>query len=88
MSLPNSITMTKDGGFYYRAMAFRHLATWLAMPFVLVVVTLAVVNPLWFRDSFFRLIENHVNRYARWRNYKQYAIYLGTDPEVWHTLKG
>ena len=88
MSLPNTVTMTKDGGYYYRAMAFRHLATWTVMPFVMLVVLLAVINPLWFRDDFFRFIEGYVNRYARWRNYKQYAIYLGTDPEMWHTLKG
>jgi hypothetical protein len=87
MGLPREVELTKDGGFYYRAQAFRHLATWTVMPFVLAVLLIAIVNPLWFRDSFFQFVERKVNDYSRWRNYKMYAIYLGCDPKMWHTLK-
>jgi len=59
-----------------------------AVPFVVTLIILAILNPLWFRDSFFRWVENTVNRFAKWRNYRQYALYLGCDPEYWHTLKG
>lgn len=87
MALPREITLTKDGGFYYKAQAFRHATTWPVFPFVAVLLLIAIVNPLWFRDSFFQFIERKINDYARWRNYKMYAIYLGCDPKMWHTLK-
>jgi hypothetical protein len=87
MTLPKSVTMTRDGGFYFRAMAFRLAFTYAILLPVLVVILIAVLNPFWFRDSFFRWVENTVNKIARWRNYKQYSLYLGTDPEMWHTLK-
>lgn len=86
--LPETVTMTRDGGNYYRAMIFRHGLTWPVLPFVAVLLLLAVINPFWFRDSFFRWTESLVNRFTRWRNYKQYALYLGCDPKYWHTLKG
>lgn len=88
MALPKSVTMEKDGGLYYRAMAFRYAITYAILLPVLCVILIALINPLWFRDDFFRWVENTVNRIARWRNYNQYRIYLGTDPEMWHTLKG
>lgn len=87
MSLPKSVTMTRDGGFYFRAMLFRYAVTYAIILPVLAVILVAVLNPFWFRDDFFRWVENTVNKIARWRNYKQYALYLGTDPEMWHTLK-
>ena len=87
MALPREITLTKDGGFYYRALAFRHALTWPVLPFVAVALIIAIINPLWFRDSLFRFVERKINAFAQWRNYKQYAIYLGCDPKMWHTLK-
>jgi hypothetical protein len=68
--------------------AFWYTATVIAVPFVFVALVVAILNPLWFRDSFFRWVENMVNKLAKWRNYRQYALYLGCDPEYWHTLKG
>ena len=87
MTLPREIELTPDGGFYYRAQAFRHLATWPMLPFVGVALAIAILNPFWFRDSLFRFVERKVNDYSRWRNYKMYGIYLGCDPKMWHTLK-
>ena len=87
MTMPKDITTTQDGGFYYRAIAFRYALTYPALPLVLLALVVAVINPLWFRDDFFRYIERKINQFAQWRNYKQYAIYLGTDPKIWHTLK-
>ncbi len=87
MTMPKEVKMTRDGGFYYRAMVFRYAITYPALPLVLIALFVAVLNPLWFRDDFFRYVERKINQFAQWRNYKQYAIYLGTDPKIWHTLK-
>lgn len=88
MSLPKSVTMTRDGGFYWRAMVFRYAVTYIILLPVLAVILVTLINPFWFRDSMFRWVETKVNQIARWRNYQQYRFYLGTDPEMWHTLKG
>ena len=87
MSLPKEITMTKDGGNYLKAMLVRHVFTYIAFIPVIVLVLLAVLNPLWFRDTMFRWVEQLVNKFAQWRNYRVYSIYLGTDPKMWHALK-
>ena len=87
MGLPREITLTPDGGRYYRAQAFRHAITWPAIPFVAVVLLLAIINPLWFRSGMFTFVERKINEFSRWRNYRMYAIYLGCDPKIWHTLK-
>lgn len=55
---------------------------------VLIMVLLAVLNPFWFRSDMFDWVEKTVNRFSRWRNYTKYRIYLGTDPALWHTLRG
>lgn len=88
MPIPKTITMTRDGGHYWRARIFRISVAWVTVPFVALILIIAVLNPFWFRDSFFRFAERKVNEFARWLNYRQYAIYLGMDPSVWHTLKG
>lgn len=87
MSLPKEITLTKDGGNYYRAQAFRFVITYTVLWPVVIALLIAILNPFWFRDSFFRWVERGVNRIAQWRNYRMYAIYLGCDPKMWHTLK-
>jgi hypothetical protein len=87
MALPREVNLTKDGGFYYKAQAFRHAITWPMVPIVLVALLIAIVNPFWFRDSLFQYVERKVNDFSRWRNYKMYEIYLGCDPKMWHTLK-
>lgn len=86
--LPDTVNLTPDGGNYYRAVAFWYVCTISIMPVVAVLLLVAILNPLWFRDDFFRWVENSVNKLAKWRNYRQYALYLGCDPEYWHTLKG
>lgn len=86
--LPDTVELTPDGGNYYRAITFWYVITLLAIVPVLVALIVAILNPFWFRDSFFRWCENMVNKLAKWRNYRQYALYLGCDPEYWHTLKG
>lgn len=82
------ITLTPDGGRYYRAMTFHWTSVVLCMPFLFVVLVVAILNPFWFRDSMFNWVERRVNRFSQWRNYIKYYIYLGTDPKIWHTLKG
>ena len=85
--MTKEITMTKEGGFYYRALAFHFVFVALVLPFAGLAVALAVINPLWFRESLFRWIENRINKIARWRDRIKYRLYLGTDPELWHALK-
>lgn len=87
MALPDTVKLTRDGGNYYRAIAFWYTITTLLIPFVATLLIVAILNPLWFRDDFFRWVETTVNKAAKWRNYRQYALYLGCDPEYWHTLK-
>ena len=87
MSLPKTVTMTRTGGRYWPALTFRLALTWPILPFVLILLLVAIINPFWFRDSMFNWIERKINAYSRWRDYRQYAIYLGADPKMWHTLK-
>jgi hypothetical protein len=82
------ITLTPEGGRFYRAMTFHWVTVIVCMPFLAVLLIVAIVNPLWFRDSMFNWVEGRVNRFSRWRNHVKYHIYLGCDPKVWHTLKG
>jgi hypothetical protein len=86
--LPDTVQLTPDGGKYYRAVVFWYTITAIAMPIVAVALVIAILNPFWFRDGFFRWVESSVNKLAKWRNYRQYALYLGCDPEYWHTLRG
>ena len=82
------IELRPGEGNYYRAMAFHWLIVGLLIVPVFVVPLVAIINPFWFRNSFFDLVERGVNRLSRWRNYTKYHIYLGADPKMWHTLKG
>jgi hypothetical protein len=86
--MEKEIELKPGEGNFYSAMAFHWAVVSVAIVPVTLVLILAVINPFWFRDSFFSLIERGVNRLSRWRNYKKYHIYLGTDPKMWHTLKG
>ena len=88
MALPESITLTRDGGKFWPAMIFRYTFTFCVLAPIFITLLVAVVNPLWFRDSFFRWVESSVYSITQWRNYKIYSIYLGADPKLWHTLKG
>jgi len=82
------ITLTPGNGRFYPAMAFHYATVAVAVLPLLVVLVAAIINPFWFRSSFFNFIEQKINQFTRWRNYKKYHIYLGTDPKMWHTLKG
>ena len=81
------ITMTRDGGFYYRALTFHFVFVALALPVLATITFLAIINPLWFREDMFRWVENRVNKLVRWRDKIKYRLYLGADPAVWHALK-
>jgi hypothetical protein len=82
------IELRPGEGNYYWAMTFHWIVVALLIVPVFVALLIAIINPLWFRDDMFRWVENGVNKLSRWRNYKKYHIYLGTDPKLWHTLKG
>jgi hypothetical protein len=89
MSLPKTVTMTRGGGRFWRAQIVSLVLTYgvLFLPVVIALI-LAVINPFWFRDRFFNWVERTVNRVSIWRNRITYRIYLGTDPEMWHALRG
>ena len=87
MSLPKEVTLTKSNGRFYRAMTFHYVILALVIVPICFAILLALLNPFWFRDSFFNLVENRINRLTRWRDLLKYRIYLGTDPKVWHALK-
>lgn len=82
------ITLTPGGGRYYQAMVFHWAAVAVFILPVIVLIMLALINPFWFRTAMFEWIERLVNSISRWRNYTKYRIYLGTDPEMWHRLRG
>ena len=85
--MKSEITLTKEGGFYYRAMTVHVLFVSVAIVPALIVTLLALINPLWFRQDMFHWVERNVNKLARWRDRLKYRVYLGTDPDVWHALK-
>ena len=85
--MSKDIELTKDGGFYYRTLAFHYVFTYTIFIPMIVLVVLAVINPFWFREPFMRWIETTTNKIARYRDRIKYRIYLGTDPAVWHALK-
>lgn len=87
MSLPKNVTLTRDGGRYWPAMTYHWAITVVALPFVVVMLLAALLNPFWFRDRMFSWTERTVNRFSVWRGYQTYRIYLGTDPKLWHALK-
>ena len=82
------ITLTPEGGRFYRALAFHWLTVIFVMPFLAIAMIAAILNPFWFRELMFNFVERQVNRFTRWRNNVKYRIYLNCDPVVWHTLKG
>lgn len=85
--MTKEITLTRDGGFFYRAMTVHFLITYSILPFIAVLLLLAIINPFWFREGYMRWCEQMTLRIARWRDKIKYRIYLGTDPEMWHALK-
>jgi hypothetical protein len=87
MSLPTSVTLTRDGGYYYRALSFHYVTLALLFIPAITVLIVAVFNPFWFRNSLFNLIETKINHVCLWRDKIKYRIYLGTDPKMWHALK-
>lgn len=82
------IQLKPGEGNYYWAMTFHWIVVAVLIVPVFTALLIAIINPFWFRDDMFRWVESAVNKLSRWRNYQKYHIYLGTDPKLWHTLKG
>lgn len=85
--MSKEITLTKDGGNYWRAWFTHWGIVAFIMPAFLVLIILALVNPFWFRTDFLNWVERSAARSARWRDRIKYRVYLGCDPAVWHALK-
>ena len=86
--MQDKIDYTKEGGRYYRAMAWFYFTIVAMIVPVLFLLLIGLLNPFWFRDSMFNFVERKINEFTRWRNNVKYRIYLNCDPVVWHTLKG
>ena len=86
-SIPQQVTMTKEGGFYYRMSAVFYLSIAISFIPIFLMLVVTLLNPLWFRDDLLIWFQNKVENFAQWRNRLLYRVYLGTDPEVWHALK-
>jgi hypothetical protein len=87
MPMQDKIDYTKEGGRYYRAMAWFYFTIVAMIVPVLFLLLIGLLNPFWFRDDYLRWLQTTIEDITRWRNYKMYAFYLGTDPKVWHALK-
>jgi positive regulator of sigma E activity len=83
-----NIELTPEGGRYYRARLFWLLTTIILFFPVFFLVVFAILNPFWFREDFSQWLSDVVDKTVSWRSYKQYKIYLGMDPKVWHIMKG
>jgi hypothetical protein len=85
--MQDKIDYTKEGGRYYRAMTWFCLTIIVMIVPVLLLLLIGLLNPFWFRDDYLRWLQTTIEDMTRWRNYKMYTFYLGTDPKVWHVLK-
>ena len=85
--MQDKIDYTKEGGRYYRAMAWFYFTIVAMIVPVLFLLLIGLLNPFWFRDDYLRWLQTTIEDITRWRNYKMYAFYLGTDPKLWHALK-
>lgn len=82
-----TVTMTPEGGNWYRMKATHYgILAVMILP-VLAVLCVLLLNPLWFRDDLLIWFENKMNDFSIRRNKLLYRIYLGADPELWHALK-
>lgn len=86
MNLTNKINYTRQGGRYYRAIAWLYFTVIVLIIPLVVLLILGLLNPFWFREDYLRWLQNNIEKITARRNYKMYAIYLGMDPKVWHTL--
>ena len=84
--IKKEIVLTKNDGYYYRAMAFHWTLTIAFLIPALTLMLVAFLNPFWFRQDLIEWTVNVVNKFAEWRNYRKYAIYLDCDPVYWQTL--
>lgn len=82
-----NIVFTRAGGHWYR----MTITNWVFFVVLVLPVTIAIIilllNPFWFRDSAIRWFESVMSRLSIWKSTLLYRIYLGTDPEFWHSLK-
>lgn len=82
-----TVTMTPEGGNWYRMKAAHYgILAVMILP-VIAVLCVLLLNPLWFRDDLLIWFENKMNDFSVRRNKLLYRIYLGADPELWHALK-
>jgi hypothetical protein len=82
-----SFKCEKGKGNYYRTYIFHYSFITIVFVPLLLGAIIVLCNPFWFRTALIKQYNNSIERLTNWRHYKEYKIYLGTDPEVWHLLK-
>lgn len=87
MSKTQTVTMSPDGGNWYRMKAAHYGILAVCFLPIFVLLCIFLLNPLWFRDDLLIWFENKVNDFSIKRNKFLYRIYLGADPDMWHALK-
>ena len=68
------ITMTKEGGFYYRALSFHWVFVASVFPFATIAIVLAVINPFWFREDMFRWMYDNLELWSTTQEGQDQAI--------------
>lgn len=82
-----SFKCEKGKGNYYRTQIFHYAFIGIIIIPLVLGAIIVMSNPFWFRTALINKYSNAIERLTDWRHYKEYKIYLGTDPEIWHLLK-
>ena len=68
--------MTRDGGNFWLAIAFRYVTTAILIAPIFLALVLAVINPLWFRNTFFNWVEKLVYKITDANDQERMVKYL------------
>ena len=83
--MENAEDLHKDGGRYYRALAFFYVANFFLLPVFVVAVTITHCTKFGKRHE--KTIDKFCEGLAYKRDFYKYWIYLNCNPIVWHILK-
>jgi hypothetical protein len=82
-----SFKCEKGKGNYYRTLTFHYAFIGIISVPMFLCAVIVLCNPFWFRTALIKKFNNTIDKIIDWRHYKEYKIYLGTDPKLWHILK-
>lgn len=70
--------------FRYKCLFFAY--TMPGFIYAMICLALCAVNPFWFRNAAFRVLENHIHYFGKWRNRRMQKYY--DKYSMLHTIKG